>query len=287
MARRAQAGATTPPAQITTVAEALRAADPRPAEDAAQAAKKNYAERLSRHLATCVANALRPRFPGVTPDPFGRQHEAPARTAKGVKKLDVNYSTPQLGLALGVSLKTINFRDPATQRYTKNYTRADNELRAEATDYHQRQPYAVLVGALFLPFDSCDDAGTGPREELNVSSFGQAVRILRPRANRTDPRDDADLFERVFIALYEPVGERLGDVRFFDVMSPPPRDRRPVDAEVLTFEQWIREVETTYAARNDPEFRWAQTPARAPRPPRSTLALFGQRAFLPRPRQRP
>jgi hypothetical protein len=74
-----------------------------------------------------------------------------------MKKLDVNYSTPQLGLALGVSLESINCRDASTERYTKNYSRNDNELRAEATDYHQRQPYAVLAGVLFLPFDSCDD----------------------------------------------------------------------------------------------------------------------------------
>ena len=37
-------------------------------------------------------------------------------------------------------------------------TENPNELRAEATDYHQRQPYTVLIGVLFLPVDSCDDA---------------------------------------------------------------------------------------------------------------------------------
>src|SRR5262245_27500507 len=82
---------------------------------------------------------------------MGRAQNRGARTAKGFKKLDVNYSTPELGLALGVSIKTINYRDPETKRYTKNYSRVDNELRAEAMDYHQRQPFAVLVGLLFLP----------------------------------------------------------------------------------------------------------------------------------------
>lgn len=83
---------------------------------------------------------------------FGQ--ESRARTGKGLKKLDVNYSTIELGLGLGLSIKTINFRDAKTKRYTKNYTRVDNELRAEAADYHERQPYSVLCAVIFLPFDA-------------------------------------------------------------------------------------------------------------------------------------
>src|SRR5579871_4525203 len=107
--------------------------------------KKNYAERLSRLLATKIASILRDDFPGITPHEDGTRQDSKARTAKGYKKLDINYSTPQLGLGLGVSVKTINFRDPENPRYTKNYTRVDNELRAEASDYHERQPYAVMA----------------------------------------------------------------------------------------------------------------------------------------------
>ena len=126
---------------------ALDLADPRPATGDREQ-KKNYAERLSRAFATVVANALRTDFPGITPDAEGRRQEAPARTSKGMKKLDVNYSTSELGLGLGVSIKTINFSDKGGSRYTKNFTRADNELRAEAKDYHERQPYSVLVGVV-------------------------------------------------------------------------------------------------------------------------------------------
>jgi hypothetical protein len=89
--------------QVDTIREALERAAPRPDQDAHRGEKKNYAERLSRHLATCFANALRGAFPGIIPTETGEQHESPARTSKGMKKLDVNYSTPQLGLALGVS----------------------------------------------------------------------------------------------------------------------------------------------------------------------------------------
>ena len=89
--------------------------------------------------------------------------------------MDVNYSTVELGLGLGVSIKTINFPDPKTRRYTKNYTRVDNELRAEAADYHERQPYAVLCAVVFLPLEACDDGGVSA-----PSSFGQSIQIFRP-----------------------------------------------------------------------------------------------------------
>ncbi|MGH7015459.1 MAG: hypothetical protein ACRED8_00075, partial [Caulobacteraceae bacterium] len=55
--------------------------------------KKNYAEILSRELALTVANRLRPSFKNILPDEHGRGQESRARTSKGFKKLDVNYST--------------------------------------------------------------------------------------------------------------------------------------------------------------------------------------------------
>jgi hypothetical protein len=159
--------------------------------------KKNYAEMLSRALSQRFADALRETFEGILPDPGGFGQESRARTGKGLKKLDVNYSTVELGLGLGVSIKTINFRDPRTRRYTKNYTRVDNELRAEAADYHERQPYAVLCAVVFLPLDACDDGG-----KAAPSSFGQAIQIFRHRAGREKPVDDPTLFERVLVGLY-------------------------------------------------------------------------------------
>src|SRR5438093_13226759 len=83
-----------------------------------QADKKNYAERLSRAIAWMIGDALRPRFPGISPDESGKRHEAISFGGKGPIKIDVNFSTPELGLALGVSVKTLNFRDPKSARYT-------------------------------------------------------------------------------------------------------------------------------------------------------------------------
>lgn len=184
-----------------------------------------------------------------------------ARSAKGFKKLDVNYSTSELGLGLGVSIKTITSPDPRTKRYTKNYTRIDAELRAEAVDYHKRQPFAVMVALIFLPADACEDSKR-PRlsredRELEPSSFGAAVRAFRYRANRIGYKNDLDLFERVLIGLYEPEGPEAGEVRFFDVMNKPPKYGRPGPASMLELDQAIELIQQTYDARNNPPFEWA------------------------------
>jgi hypothetical protein len=236
----------------SSIADALRNAGERPREDASRDVKKNYAERLSRSLAQLIADRLRPVFPGILPDVHGHGQESPARSARGFKRLDINYSTVELGLGLGVSIKTITARDPRTRRYTKNYTRIDAELRAEAVDYHKRQPFAVMIALIFLPFDSCDDAG---RQE--PSSFGAAVKLFRFRANRLDHKNDLDLFERVLIGLYETGPSRHGEVRFLDVMANPPKSSRPAEASLLTFDQTMDAIRATYDARNNPPFEWA------------------------------
>ncbi len=217
-----------------------------------RAGKKNFAEHLSRSLAQRVADALRDDFPGITPDAEGRGHERRTRTGKGTKKLDVNYSTPDLGLGLGVSIKTINAADPSSGRFTKNLTRIDNELRAEAKDYHERQPYSVMVALIFLPESACRDGhGDTP------SSFGAAIRQFRHRANRTTPAGEAELFERVFVACYRDEGADRGRTWFFDVMEAPPKQGRPVAAFRLSFAQVLAEIRRTYDLRNDPPFAWA------------------------------
>ena len=233
------------------IAEALRIAGPRD-EAKTPSEKKNHAERLSRELAMRISRALTDVFPGILPSVDGRGQESRARSSKGYKRLDVNYSTAELGLGLGISIKTINFRDAKTKRYTKNYTRADAELRAEAADYHERQPYAVMIALIFLPLDCCDD---GEARSKAPSSFGQAVQIFRMRSGREKPTDAALLFERVFIGLYDHAIENHGRIRFFDVVRPPPKRGRPVG--LLTLNETIEEIVKSYDARNSPTFVWA------------------------------
>ncbi|MBK6941511.1 MAG: hypothetical protein IPH13_15135 [Planctomycetes bacterium] len=237
---------------ITSFKEALDRAEPRPASASAKAEKKNYAERLSRHISTLFANRLRDSFPTILPNADGTRQESFVRAARGPKKLDVNYSTPELGLGLGLSIKTINFRDGTTKRYTKNYSRVDNELRAEAKDYHERQPYSVLVAIVFLPSDATQCGGS------EASSFGQAVKYFRVRSERTGPRDEEEKFERIFVALYDHDASERGRVVFFDVSNPPPKHGRPSDGSVLTLDELVRALVAEYNRRNDPDFEWAE-----------------------------
>src|SRR5262249_49849542 len=109
------------PSNIRSFGDALDYADPRPAPSATSG-KGPYATALSNAIAVLIADHLRNDFPGILPTSDGHGAESRARTRRGFKKLDVNYSTPELGLALGVSIKTINYRDPGTKRYTKNYS---------------------------------------------------------------------------------------------------------------------------------------------------------------------
>lgn len=212
--------------------------------------KKNYAESLSRALSQRFADSLRSSFKGILPDVRGGGQESRARTGKGLKKLDVNYSTVELGLGLGVSIKTINFRDTRTKRYTKNYTRVDNELRAEAADYHERQPYAVLCAVVFLPLDACDDG-----VKSAPSSFGQAVQIFRYRGGREKPGDDVTLFERLLVGLYDSDRGDFGRVCFFDAMDDPPRKGRPSTSK--SFQEALDAIVDAYDRRNKTKFKWA------------------------------
>jgi hypothetical protein len=211
--------------------------------------KRDYAQRLSTALALKVANGLRPDFPGVFPRPDGSKAESNAVTAKGVKRLDVNFSTPEMGLALGVSIKTLNFRDGKSGRYTKNVTRIDNELRAEAHDYHQRQPYAVMVGLVFLPFDACEDGSA-----KTPSSFGHAVKTFFYRARRDSVDKDSSLFEKIFVALYKTEGPDRGKTTFFDVDVPPPRTGPPAKGHTLT--EALAKAKQCFESRNESKFKW-------------------------------
>ena len=238
------------PAEVDDIRAELDSAGPMPPASADRSDKKNYAESLSRALAQKVANSLRKTFDPVLPDEDGAGHESAALGARGPKKLDVNYSTPQLGLGLGISIKTINYPDGASGRFTKNYSRVDNELRAEALDYHRRQPFAILVGILFLPVAACSDS-----RQRTPSSFGTAVEYFRARSGRLNPKNEEEKFELFYVALYEPGEPARGKVGFFDVRTAPPRAGRP--SNLMTYTQVIEAIKMAFRDRNAPEFKWA------------------------------
>ncbi|MFN9810098.1 MAG: hypothetical protein ACK6CU_10755 [Deltaproteobacteria bacterium] len=200
-------------------------------------AKKNHAQRLSTAIAQKVADALRGDFPDIAPDEDGGGHESLSAGAEGVKKLDVNYSTKRSGLELAVSIKTMNFRDEETRRYTKNTKRIDGELRAEAQDCHKRFPYAVLAACFFLPVEAAND-GKGR------SSLKHNADVFARRAGRKSKDDDPSLFEFVFIGLYRDDGT----VRLFPATPEVPP--RGVPEKTMTFTEVLAEIRRLHAERN-------------------------------------
>jgi hypothetical protein len=240
---------------IKSLRDVLEAAEPRPADSAPSEHerralrddKNRYATRFADKMATCIANGLRDRFKGILPGEDGRGVESPAQSVRGPKKLDVNFSTPQLGLGFGISLKSVHFPEKDKRGYIHNMKRNDEELRTEASGYHQRQPFAVMVAVVFLPADACLDA-----TDRHSSSFGAWVRYLRPLAGRHDVGDDIARFERVFIGLYERDGSAM---EFFDVAQPPPKKGRP--KSLLSYLGFLDEIERAFLQRNAAEFKWA------------------------------
>lgn len=199
-------------------------------------AKKNFAQRFSNALALKVAHALRPTFRGILPDENGKGQESLSASAAGLKRLDVNYSTPQIGLGLAVSIKTINFKDDATGRYTKNVRRVDGELRAEAQDCHVRQPFAVLTAILFMPLDAANDGAT--------SSMKHAANVLAARSGRKSREDDASKFELAFLGAYDDDGS----VQFHEANSAFPERGLPRGG--VAFTKLMEQVAVAFRTRN-------------------------------------
>ena len=131
--------------------------------------------------------------------------------------------------------------------YVHNRKRNDEELRTEASGYHKRQPYAVMIAVVFLPDDACDDG-----QPKGMSSFGAWVKYLRPLSGRVAPHDEIDRYERVFIGLYARDSSRM---EFFDVDHAPPKRGRPTT--LLAYGQFLEEVEKTFLRRNAADFEWA------------------------------
>ena len=241
------------------IAKVLKMAEPRPTIEDKQGDKIKYAVRFADAMAAEIAADLRPFFPDISAT---TKREAGA--AGGKKQLDVNFSTPSSGLALGVSLKSVHLRDVGSgHKYGHNKKRNTEELLVEVTGYHRRQPYAVLVGVLFLPYDSCTDGRKG-----NPSSFGSWVRHLRPHVGRVEPEDDIGLFEKIYVALYEPDGT---DLRFFDVETDPPKNSKPrADGPLfgedpedwrplrsISYDEFLGAMHGEYLKRNPVTFKWA------------------------------
>lgn len=214
---------------------------------------RHYSETLSKALAHWIRDRLvdDPRIHSVLP-PEGR-----VPTCFGSKSLDVGCRDASGYLALDISIKTFNFRDRDTGRYTHNFTGRFYELLGEGLDLRLSYPEAVLVAMIFLPLDSCEDAT--PRA---ASSFGNAVKQFSKIAGRGEDGEHALSFEHVFVGLYDEKS-----VLFFDARTPPPRDRAPPRSTLLTCGDVLAIVLASVDERKSlrlpdkmnrsPTFRWA------------------------------
>lgn len=221
---------------------ALRALPAKPGDSAKADEKKGYSEKLSATVALVLAEELRRRgcrevsplkpervealLPGLLPkrampaEPSGAER----RMAGGIgaKKVDVTWATPESGLILGISVKTINFRDRASGTYQKNLTNRRGDMLMEAVTLHRRFPYAVLGGFFFLDKGAASDHeakvkndGTSRRR----STFHNAHARLRLFTGRADPAGRDEQYERFYILLVDAAAE-AAQVEAFEVGKP-------------------------------------------------------------------
>lgn len=186
------------------LSKALKTLPAKPADTAPQATKKAYSEKISAVIALALAEDLRARglkeCHPIGPGDLGEETGAERRMSGGLgaKKVDVTWATERSGLLLGISVKTINFRDSKTGNFQKNLINRRGDMLMEAVTLHRRFPYAVLCGLFFLDKDAAKDNTSRRR-----STFLNAHSRLQLFTNRDDPADREEQFERFYLLLLD------------------------------------------------------------------------------------
>jgi len=250
----------------TALTVALRGLPVKPGDTAKADEKKGYSEKLSATVALTLAEELRKRgcrevlplrpdpgeamLPGLLPKRAmpAENSGAERRMAGGIgaKKVDVTWATPESGLILGISVKTINFRDRASGTYQKNLTNRRGDMLMEAVTLHRRFPYAVLGGFFFFDKGAASDhesrtkEGAAPRRR---STFLNAHARLRLFTGRADPAGRDEQYERFYILLVDASAEGT-KVEAFEVGKPD---------SPLPLDQVLDDLLTLVAERN-PDF---------------------------------
>lgn len=185
------------------VLAALKTLPPKPPDSAGREDKKRYSELMSAALAEALADELRHRGmrearPSGPGEVGGSGAERRLAGGIGAKKVDVSWATEESGLILGISVKTISFRDGRSGNFQKNLTNRRGDMLIESVTLHRRFPYAVLCGLLFLDKDARHD-GTARRG----STFANAFPRLRLFTGRADPAGRDEQFERLHLILVD------------------------------------------------------------------------------------
>jgi hypothetical protein len=198
---------------------ALMGLGDKPLDSALPPTKKRYSELVSAAAALALAEELRhrglrearPAPPGVL-DSSGAER----RMAGGIgaKKVDVTWATEESGLLLGISIKSINFRDQGTGNFQKNLTNRRGDMLFEGVTLHRRFPYAVLGGLFFFDAGAEHDATSRRR-----STFVNAHSRLKLFTGRNDPGGRDEQYEHLYILLLD-ASSRHANFRMFCVGEP-------------------------------------------------------------------
>lgn len=182
---------------------ALMGIGDKPSDTAAADIKKRYSERVSAAAAAAIADELRHRgLKEARPAPPGLLDSSGAERRMsggiGAKKVDVTWATEEGGLLLGISIKSINFRDKRSKNFQKNLTNRRGDMLFEAVTLHRRFPYAVLGGLFFLDVGAETDATAKRR-----STFINAHARLGLFTGRNDPGGRDEQYEHLYVLLLD------------------------------------------------------------------------------------
>ncbi len=191
----------------------------KPEDSEKRSPKQKYSQQMSENLANALAEEFRNRGLAETrPAPPGEigGSGAERRIAGGIgaKKVDVSWATEEAGLLLGISIKTINFKDRKSGHFQKNLTNRRGDMLFESVTLHRRFPYAVLVGFLFLDKDAAED-----HTKRRNSTFNNAHDRFRIFTGRNDPGGRDEQYERLYIGLVD-ANKFRSSVRIFAPGSP-------------------------------------------------------------------
>ncbi len=182
--------------------ESLTALLPKPPDSAGREAKQHFSQLVSDAAALVLAQELTARglagtYPAVG---VGGRLGAERRLAGGIgaKRVDVSWATEQSGLLLGLSIKSINFRDGRSGNFQKNLTNRRGDLLFESVTLHRRFPYAVLGGFLILDAGAASDSTA--RRKSTFENAGYHLRLFR---GRRDPAGREEQYEELFVALFD------------------------------------------------------------------------------------
>lgn len=187
--------------------------------DADEGKKGQYSQKVSEKLAVAFGHELRNRGmeearPASPGELGGSGAERRMSGGIGAKKVDVTWATEESGLLLGISIKTINFRDKKSQNFQKNLTNRRGDMLIEAVTLHRRFPYAVLAGFLFLDKDAANDETLRRR-----STFANTHSRFKLFTGRQDPSGRDEQYERLYVALID-ANPFAASTKVFEVGKP-------------------------------------------------------------------